>query len=471
MPAYLAAPIRRGVIAAVLLSSLVSLSTGAEAKAPPPSVSEKTSEALGKLRALQEAKDWPGVLAVLDHVPGLKPGSYDEAVLLDAKARTYGVMEQPANALEPWERALQISDEHGYFPDRQTLEIVLYLAQIHAQEGLTTKDPARQREHLPKSEQYFRRYLGKVPKPSPDVLATFATVLFSHATAEANHPEPTLLTEANDTVKRALQASIRPKENLFQLQVAIQQQENDYVGASDLIELLVNRKPDKRDYWAGLLQLYMRLSEEAKVKDDREMSRQYLVRAILTYERAQSLGFLNTSKESLHLASLYLSARQFARGTELLYRGMKSGAIDSEPNNWRLLGRFYQENNQPVQAIAALQEGADLFPTNGEIEMQLAELHFQREEIKATLQHAQAAVAKGHFETTKPFSVYYLIAYTAFDLGLLDEAQAAIAAAEKFPEDVQRDAQFSDLKAAVNEAIVKRDTKPPGHSESSRRTG
>lgn len=447
------------VVATLALSAATLIYAQSAAQRPPPSLGEKTSEAFGKLRALQEAKNWAGVLALLEGIPDVKPGSYDEAVILDSKARTYGVMEQMAKAIAPWERALQISDEHGYFNERQTLEIVLFLAQINTQEAFAANRPAaQQQEYLAKAVPYYRRYLEKVTTPPADVILAYATVLFQKATADANRADASLLQEAKSVVDRGLVASIKPRDNFYSLQVALRQQDSDLAGASELIELMVHQKPDKKDYWQSLVMTYSRLSDEAK-EENPALSRQYLIRAILSYERAQELGFLTTSKDRLHLCSLYLGAKQFTKGTEMLHRGMKTGEIDSEPNNWRLLGRFHQEANQPKEAVAALEEGARRFPKNGEIEVQLAELHFQSEQIAAALQHAKAAIEKGNFETTKPFSVYYLIAYTAYDLAKFDEARQAIIAAEKYPEEFSRDPQFSSLKNAVNDAIAEREKK------------
>jgi cytochrome c-type biogenesis protein CcmH/NrfG len=142
----------------------------------------------------------------------------------------------------------------------------------------------------------------------------------------------------------------------------------------------------------------------------------------------------------------------------LLYGGMKSGKIESEPNNWRVLGRYYQEANQNEQAVNVLKEATKLFPKNGEIELQIAQLYIQMEKPKDALEHAKLAVQKGNFETTKPFAAHYLVAYTAYDLGLIDEAAKAIAEAEKFPE-AAKDPQFPKLKGVVAEALAEREAK------------
>jgi len=250
---------------------------------------------------------------------------------------------------------------------------------------------------------------------------------------------------------------VKPKESFYQLLLTLQQQQNDMAGAAEILELLLKSTPAKKDYWAMLMAMYLQLSDKSKDKPTSE-ARDYLVRAIVTAERAQALGYMNTPKENMNLVSLYLMANQFSKGTELLYNGMKKGTIESEPHNWRILGRYYQEANMNTQAIAVLEEGAKLFPTRGEIEVQIAQIYLQLEKTRPAYEHAKAAVAKGNFDGTKPYSVNYLVAYTAYELGEIDAANAAIAACEKF-EEHKKDAQFPRLRDVVREAIAEREAK------------
>lgn len=426
------------------------------ASKPPPSIGEKLSAAIMELRPLQEAKDWTTILARLDRVPDIKPGSYDHAILLDMKARTYGAMEQPEKTIAPWEQALQLSDEHGYFPERQTLEIVLLLAQIHGREAAMTKDTARQQEHFEKSVKHFRRYLAHTPKPPPEVMVNYTSILFYKATANPSQLDTATITEAKSIIERGLTTAVKPREEFYQLLLGVMQQEHDLLHSSELLELLLKQKPQNKDYWQALASIYLQLGDKAKDTDP-ILSREYLVRAIVTFERARAFGFLNTPKDNLQLATFHLMANQFTRGTEMLYAGLKNGTIESEPNNWRLLGRFYQEAYMNKEAIAVLKEAVTLFPQNGEIEMQLAQLHLQTDDMALVLQHAKAAAAKGNFETVKPFAVQHLIAHAAYVLGQLEDAQAAIAEAEKFPADAAKDPQFPRLKEAIRDSLTARE--------------
>lgn len=434
------------------------------------SLSEKVSEAFTKqLKPLQDKQDWNAMLQLLDTLQ-VAPGSYDEALILDMKAKLYATTNQLSKAIGPWERSIQLSDEHGYFTEKQTNETIALLAQLFGQEGSTVKVPAegqpgrqqalaQQQQYFGKAIQYFKRYLEKTPKPTPEMMMAYASILYYKAAGDSNKVDQALLKEARTVVEQGLMTSIKPKEGFYQLLLTLQQQQNDMAGSAEILELLLKQSPNKKDYWQMLMAIYLQLSDKARnEKKDEQAAREFVVRAIVTAERAQALGHLQTPKDNMNLVSLYLMANQFSKGTELLYNGMKAGKIESEPNNWRVLGRYYMEANQNDQAVKVLQEAAKLFPKNGEIELQIAQLYIQMEKPKEALAHAKVAVQKGNFETTKPFAAHYLVAYTSYDLGLIDEAAKAIAVAEKFPE-AAKDPQFPKLKNVVAEALTERENR------------
>jgi len=426
---------------------------------------EKTSEAFKNLKTYQDKQDWNGMLALLEAIP-LVPGSYDEAFVLDMKAKIYATTNQLSKAIGPWEKAVQLSDQHGYFSEKQTLETVSLLAQLFGQEGSMVKIPAEgqpgrqaaialQQQHFTKAITYFKRFLDKTPKPTPETMMAYASILYYKAAADPNKVDMAVLKEARDIVEKGLMSSVKPKEGFYQLLLTLQQQQNDLAGSAEILELLLKQSPTKKDYWQLLMASYLQLSEKAREKNQPDAAREFLVRAIVTCERAQALGHLQTPKDNMNLVSLYLMAGQFTKGTELLYTGMKSSKIESEPNNWRVLGRYYLEADQPQQAIKVLEEAGKLFPKSSEIEVQIAQIYLQLEKPKDAMRHAKAAIAKKNFETTKEFTVHYLVAYTAYDIGDIDEANRAILSAEKFPE-AAKDAQLPKLKNVVLEALNER---------------
>lgn len=450
----------RLTLCTVLASATLSVSRaqqpqGGEKKAPH-SVGEKTSEAFGKLKPLQEKQDWNGMLAVLEAIP-VVAGSYDEALVLDMKAKLYATTNQFSKAIAPWERAVQLADKNGYFAEKPLLEIVFFLGQLFAQEASSSKDPKLQQQYFSKALVYFKRFMAKTPKPTPEAVSTYAMILYYKAIADPNNVDQKLISEAREVINKGLTSSIKPRESFYQLLLTLQQQQNDMQGAAEILELLLSSNPAKKDFWTMLMAMYLQLSDKAKDKPTSE-ARDYLVRAIVTAERAQQNGFMGTAKENMNLVSLYLMANQFTKGTELLYNGMKKGVIESEPHNWRILGRYYQEANMNTQAIAVLKEATEKFPKNGELEVQIAQIYLQQENTREAFNHGRSAVAKGNFDGTKPYSVNYLVAYTAYELGEFDAAMTAISACEKF-EEHKKDGQFPRLRDVIKEAIAEREAK------------
>ena len=137
-----------------LATALAVLALGSSifAQNPAPGARETSTalrEALGKLKPLQDAKNWDGIIALLDSVPNVAPESYDKATILDIKAKIYLAKEQLANAIVPWEEAVRLSDKYNYFEPKDMLDKIYYLAQLYATEAGGTKDPAGDRHDVP----------------------------------------------------------------------------------------------------------------------------------------------------------------------------------------------------------------------------------------------------------------------------------------------------------------------------------
>lgn len=113
------------------------------ANVPPHKITEKTSAAFRNLKPLQDAKDWAGMIGLLDGlIPQVEPTSYDMALILDMKAKLYVQQNQLANAIEPWEKALQLSDQFKYFDGKRSADIVNFLAQLRLQaSGVAAEAP------------------------------------------------------------------------------------------------------------------------------------------------------------------------------------------------------------------------------------------------------------------------------------------------------------------------------------------
>jgi tetratricopeptide (TPR) repeat protein len=421
----------------------------------PRNVGEKTSEAFQKLGPLQVAKKFDEMLALLDAlVPTLDPNSYDMALILDMKAKIYGTKELYDQAIESWEAALKLSDAYQYFDKKVMLEDLLYLAQFSYQAGMASKVPAVQAQYINKSAGYFKRWLADTPKPSPEIQMFYASILYNQAAMDPKNIDQKRLQEAKLEIQKGLHSTIHPKETFYVLLLAILQQENDVPHSAELLELLVKQYPQNKNYWPSLWATYLNMAGE-NAKDEAKQ-REFYVRSIVTLERAQALGMMKTPKENLILVNLYLTAGQFSKANELLYAGLKSGGIDSDPKNWQTLGYYYQQANQQDKAIAALQEASILFPGNGQFEVEIGRIYLQLEKTPDAHKHFREAVRRGGLEKGKEAAALQLLAYAAFELEEFSEALQAVQQAETYAEGI-KDTQLPKLKAAIEAAIKERE--------------
>ncbi len=425
----------------------------AVAQEPPPrQFSEGTSKAFTQLKPLQDAKNWDGMIAVLDAIPGVGPESYDRAQIQDMKAKLFLAKEQYGKAIGPWEEAVRLGDKYKFFEARALLDIISLLGSLHLQEAANFKDTKIQAYHFEKATNHLRRWLRETKKPTPEVMVNLLSVLYYRAVADPKKPDLKLLKEAQEEIEKGLAMSLVPKESFYTLLLAILQQQSDYVRSSEIIELLLKQNPQKKDYWPVLMATYLNLANE-KEKTDPEEYRSYLCRTIVTVERAQSHGFLNTPKDCMNLVSFYLMAGQGNAATDYLYNGLKGGKIESDPKTWMNLGLIYQQNNKELQAISVLKEAIKLYPNNGQFDYLIGEIYRAMETPRDAYAQYREATRKGGLD--KPHVVYQLLAYTAFELGDLDDALKYVKQAEGYPEG-KKDAQLPRLRQAIEDAIKER---------------
>lgn len=447
---------RSAHLAVALALALPAGVTVVSAQAPaqqPPSLSEKVGAEFQKLKPLQDAKNWDGMIALLEGlIPTVGANSYDLAYIQDMRARLLAGKDQWSKAVETMEASLKLSDANRYFDKNKTLEMLLFLAQVSYQEATTIKVPALQQQYLTKAADFFKRWLKDTPKATPEISAFYATILLQQAVSDPKNINRDLLKQARTEVDKLFLTSIRPKEQLYFLLLAILQQENDTARAAEVLELIVRQFPTKKDYWPQLWATYLNLANDK----DESKARENFVRAINTVERAQAQGFMNTPKDNFNLVSLYIQVNQFGKATDLLYAGLKSGAIENDAKNWVYLGYYYLQLNRNQDALKVLQEATKLFPNNGQFDLQIGEIYRQEEKLKEARIHYREALRRGGLD--RPYSVYTLLANVSYELEDFDEAIKSIAQAEALADPKkEKDPYLARLKEAVQSAINERE--------------
>lgn len=439
--------LRHRVIAATLALAIV---VGhAVAQTPPPpreySVSDSTSEVLSTAyKTAADAKNFDQALVVintqLDKLADKT--SYDAAVLNQIKAQTLLQKSQFSAALEPLERALQLSDARTptFFDERMTQEMLLFLSQLYFQEAASIKEARRQNELYDRSERYIERWVKGNKRDNPDAMLFYASLLYNRAVQDADNPDKSRLERALAVVDQAMRMSVHPKDNLWVLKLVCLQQLDRNDQAVEFLELLVTQKPDNRNYWQQLAALYL-----GQGKD---------IRAIITFERAQKLGFMNAPKDNFNLVGIHFNIGQYERAAELLEKGLKDGTIDNEEKNWELLAYSYQQLNRDFKAIDVLKQATQQFPQSGQLEYLISQGYYNMERFAEALPHLQAAIRKGG--GNRPHQTYLFLAFIAYELKKFDLALEAAELAIATPEGK---VEGQRMKQAIEDIIREREAK------------
>lgn len=447
-------------------ASLSMAVAAAEPTAPAaPEPSDTTSDTLNTdFRPAYEAKDWDKSLAVLQGIlPKVDPDSYDAAYVHRAEGQIYlqGKNNFVLGSKELLE-AIAIDDRKHYFLQKDVQDILYQVSQIEFTLAASSHDPVAKPDLFAKSLQHLERWLEHADSKAlnEDSIHYVAALYFAFGqgigVGNEQKTDKAMMEKALIWIDRGLRAAIHPHEALYALKVAALYQLARYEEAAKYIELEVKQKPNDKNNWQELLNLYHQLAGAADEKKDTDAAYRFNVRVILTQERAQKLGFMNTPADNYNLVGFYSYINQYSKACDLLETGLKDGTIESTPDHWVVLGGWYQLIHRNDKSIETFLAAIELFPTNPEIEYQLAQVYLGLPDEAKAFEHIKACIAKGGTEKAYVGLLFY--SYVAMDLQKFDEALKAAhdardAAEKAHAADAQKQAERLDetIKANVQD--------------------
>jgi predicted Zn-dependent protease len=437
-----------------------SLSAVGRAEEPtPPQISDDIADLINNdLRPASDAKEWDKALGIIEK--GLSKAaadSYDAAVLYQIKAQTLFQKSSTSSsdALVALERCLAIDDQHHYFAEKSHLETLYLVAQLNYQEGAATKDPKRRAACYAKSDQALERWIKDNKDFTPENCYFIAVLYLSRGQPEETpgvelKADTALMEKALYWTDRCLHLATRPRDSVYQLKLTELSQLGRFSETAELLELLVTMKPENKSFWQQLASCYLQLATTATEKHDDRAAYSYNIRTILTIERAQKLGIMNSQKDNYNLVGIYFNIGQFSEACRLLEQGLRDGSIERTRPNYELLANSYQQLHREYKAVEILKEAAKVFPKSGQIEYQIAQVYFTIDKYKEAFEHMKVCEAKGG--TEKPHIGWLFYAYLALDLKEYDEAIKAVAEAAKYPEAKTEAARMEDaIKATLQD--------------------
>jgi hypothetical protein len=356
-----------------------------------------------------------------------KPDSFDYAYMCQMQAVSLVQLKDVTGSLEPFRTALELSDKHGYFTKAQNTELTFTVAQIYGQLASETKDAAGQQKYWGEAFNYARKWMEKTTKINQEGVYFAAQAVYSKAAAAGGESfDKELMRQAADLCNKALLLAIKPKEHALLLLVASLQQLDRLEESADYLELMVKLFPNNKQYWSQLANTYILIAEQKKEEKERNRSQ---LRAILTFERAQKIGLLNSPKDNYYLVGLLINTGQHDAAIDLMETSIRNGQLDGTEQNWQLLAQSYQEIKKDQKAIDTLKEASKLFPKNSALDVQIANLYYGLDKLPEALAFLRGAVAKG---VDKPGPTQVFIAYISLELKKPEDALAAATEALRF---------------------------------------
>jgi hypothetical protein len=363
----------------------------------------KVFEKLSRAQSAADTGDFPAAFDALEHVAGMKDLTpYEKAQLYTTMGYAYFLQQKPEESLQSYRRVLEQDD----LPRGLEISTLLTVAQLEFQNG----DHAAA---IPVLQRWFA--LSENPGPEPYLLLAQAY------TQQQQYRDAAEALES--AVRIAESRGQQIPESWLGLQRSVYHELSDRVRLRQVLETLVTRFPS-RAYWLHLAAVYGDMGLEE--------------RQLAAYEIAFESGYLERNDEVVLLAQLALNAGVPLTAAEALSAGMERGIVDRSADNHRLLSQAWALAHEDRRSIESLQQAAAL-SSDGEIDARLAQSYANLRQWDDAAQAARTALDKGIDDAQE---VQLLLGTALFELGRLEEAQAAFQPAAQSPQTQERARQW-----------------------------
>lgn len=361
-------------------------------------IGERAYKRLEQAHAALGEKNYADVEQKLGQMEQMPLNDYERALVYQTYGFLYAEQGKYDRAIEYFERTLAL----------QALPQPAQQGMLYSLAGLYSAESKFQ-----KTIDTMNRWLPNEADPSGD-----AFIMMAAAHAELNRYR-----EALPWVEKALAKSDKPKENWYQLLVAIQFELKDYKGASESLRRMIAVWPDKGSYWDMLTGAYQQLGDD--------------VQAMATTRLAYRRGLIEGESKVLNLARMMLFVEDPYQAAQLLEKEMAGGRIQRTQKNLELLLSAWTGAKDFEKAIAVIDQLAPM-TGDGEYYLQKAQLYAERTEWAEVVPAAEQAIARGGLK--KPGVPWLLKGMAESELGRFTDALDSLTEARKFDDSTRRQA-------------------------------
>lgn len=318
--------------------------------------------------------------------------SYELAQVWNTLAFAYYTLEDTPNTIKAYENVLA----QGAITEALEQSVVRALFQLHYSE-----------EEYAISIRYIERW--EALRDAPDAGVTFIkSTAYYQLDDFMTSLETALLVEQ---IANGQQRTM--KENWWYLQVVLYSELEDLDNVINVLEKLIINYP-KKQYWMHLAGMYGEKNEEDK--------------ALSAYYAAYTQDMLTRQSEVVMLSQRLLNAEVPFEAAIVLEKGFKSGLIEENEKNLKLLATAYTMSQEMSKAINAWRN-ATRFTDDGELHYRLAQALANEDRHKEAVKSYKDALDGGELKDLGDVNFWFGI--SLMQLEDWDDAIKAFRAAAK----------------------------------------
>jgi tetratricopeptide (TPR) repeat protein len=355
-----------------------------EERSRPINMSELTFRRITNIHELMAdpATVQEALTAALELIPRVRGNNYEQAIALQTLGYIYVQIERYDDAIPVLRQAAELDA----MPDVAQQQTMWLLANMYASI-----------EDWSNTVAWLERWFVREVTPSPASL-----ILAAQSRAQMGQNR-----DAIPFVRRAIEKGDEPKENWYQLLLAMHYELREYRDASAVLETMVAIWPTKKRYWEQLSGLYMELQDDRK--------------SLATMSLMYLNGMSTEEDEILPLVRMYLFMEMPYPAAEILEREIRAGRVAANEEYLELLGNAWAQARENANAADAFGRAAAL-SEDGELFVRQAQILVQMQRWNDVIDAVDSAVALGDLD--KPGRAYLLQGMAAAELK--DFSQALI---------------------------------------------
>ena len=356
-------------------------------------MSEKVYKQLLTAQEMIEAQDYDkGLVALRSLERSSKLSSYEKTQVFNFYAYTYFTLEKYKDALRYYEKVIAEPDVQ----EGLVLNTLYTVAQLY----FVLED---YRKAITAINRWFKAAL----EPS---LNAYLVLGQAHYQLEEYRQALVPLAKA---YKLANDRNTKPSKNLLLLLQNIYLELEDYANMIKVLKDLIVLYPDD-SHWRSLSAAYSMVSQH-----DKQM-------AVL--EMLYETGNLDNGRSQLNLANLYLMHEAPYKAAVLMDKGTKSGKIEKNERNLRLLSQAWQQAQEFNKSIAPLKE-ATRIAKDGNLHIRLAQAYISLDQYDNAVATLNAGIKRGGIK--RPDQANLMLGMALFELQKFTSARTAFSKALK----------------------------------------